>query len=61
MQLQHLQRLSVIQKHFGSVARGVSTMAKLDINSKYKMPSGHEIPVLGYGVYQTLADVKFVH
>jgi hypothetical protein len=24
-----------------------------DINSKYKLNSGHEIPILGYGVYQT--------
>lgn len=24
-----------------------------DINTKYKLNSGHEIPVLGYGVYQT--------
>jgi diketogulonate reductase-like aldo/keto reductase len=29
----------------------------LTINSKYRMPSGYEIPVLGYGVYQTPADV----
>ncbi|KAI8932463.1 hypothetical protein NX059_010648 [Plenodomus lindquistii] len=33
------------------------TMAKLTINTKYRMPSGYEIPVLGYGVYQTPADV----
>ncbi|MCJ1257731.1 hypothetical protein MMC24_005557 [Lignoscripta atroalba] len=32
-------------------------MAKLDINSKYKMLSGYDIPVLGYGVYQTPAEV----
>ncbi|KAF2186663.1 2,5-diketo-D-gluconic acid reductase A [Zopfia rhizophila CBS 207.26] len=32
-------------------------MAKLNINSKYRMPSGYEIPVLGYGVYQTPADI----
>ncbi|MCJ1485010.1 hypothetical protein MMC06_005183 [Schaereria dolodes] len=32
-------------------------MAKLDINSKLRMLSGYEIPVLGYGVYQTPADV----
>jgi diketogulonate reductase-like aldo/keto reductase len=32
-------------------------MAPLTINSKYRMNSGHEIPVLGYGVYQTPADV----
>ncbi|KAJ9636391.1 hypothetical protein H2199_008066 [Coniosporium tulheliwenetii] len=32
-------------------------MAKLDINSKYRMNSGYDIPVLGYGVYQTPADI----
>ncbi|CBX91295.1 similar to aldo-keto reductase [Plenodomus lingam JN3] len=32
-------------------------MAKLTIDSKYRMPSGYEIPVLGYGVYQTPADI----
>ena len=29
----------------------------LAINSKYRLNSGHQIPVLGYGVYQTPADV----
>jgi diketogulonate reductase-like aldo/keto reductase len=32
-------------------------MASLSINSKYRMNSGYEIPALGYGVYQTPADV----
>ncbi|EON67237.1 hypothetical protein W97_06490 [Coniosporium apollinis CBS 100218] len=32
-------------------------MAKLDINSKYRMNSGYEIPILGYGIYQTPADI----
>lgn len=32
-------------------------MAPLTITSKYKMNSGFEIPVLGYGVYQTPADI----
>ena len=32
-------------------------MASLTINSKYTLPSGYEIPVLGYGVYQTPADI----
>ncbi|KAL2041959.1 hypothetical protein N7G274_005147 [Stereocaulon virgatum] len=32
-------------------------MATLNINSKYKMLSGHEIPLLGFGVYQTPANV----
>ncbi|KAF2013941.1 aldo-keto reductase-like protein [Aaosphaeria arxii CBS 175.79] len=32
-------------------------MSKLTINTKYRMPSGHEIPALGYGVYQTPAAI----
>ncbi|TAQ84936.1 hypothetical protein B7494_g6742 [Chlorociboria aeruginascens] len=28
-------------------------MASLTINSKFRMNSGYEIPILGYGVYQT--------
>ncbi|KAL7777816.1 hypothetical protein CFE70_004487 [Pyrenophora teres f. teres 0-1] len=32
-------------------------MAGLTIKSQYAMPSGYKIPVLGYGVYQTPADV----
>ncbi|KAF2644542.1 Aldo/keto reductase [Massarina eburnea CBS 473.64] len=32
-------------------------MAKLTLESKYPLNSGYEIPVLGYGVYQTPADV----
>jgi hypothetical protein len=32
-------------------------MAGLTIDSKYSMASGYEIPILGYGVYQTPADV----
>lgn len=32
-------------------------MANLTINTKYRMPSGYEIPVLGYGVYQTPANI----
>ncbi|KAF1954937.1 Aldo/keto reductase [Byssothecium circinans] len=32
-------------------------MAKLTLESKYKLNSGYEIPVLGYGVYQTPANV----
>ena len=34
-----------------------ATMAGLSINSQYSMPSGYMIPVLGYGVYQTPADI----
>jgi diketogulonate reductase-like aldo/keto reductase len=32
-------------------------MSSLHINSTYRMNSGYDIPVLGYGVYQTPADV----
>ncbi|KAH9825701.1 2,5-diketo-D-gluconic acid reductase A [Teratosphaeria destructans] len=32
-------------------------MAKFDINSKAKLASGYEIPLLGFGVYQTPADI----
>jgi diketogulonate reductase-like aldo/keto reductase len=32
-------------------------MSSLSITSKYRLNSGHTIPVLGYGVYQTPADV----
>ena len=36
--------------------RASTTMAmKLDINTKFKLNSGYEIPALGYGVYQTPA------
>ncbi|KXT08121.1 hypothetical protein AC579_21 [Pseudocercospora musae] len=35
----------------------IPAMAKLDISTKVKLLSGHEIPMLGYGVYQTPADV----
>jgi len=33
-------------------------MAKLDINSKIKLPSGYDLPRLGYGVYQTPPDIS---
>jgi diketogulonate reductase-like aldo/keto reductase len=32
-------------------------MAGLTLQSTYKLPSGYDIPVLGYGVYQTPADI----
>ena len=32
-------------------------MSNLTIESKYTLNSGHQIPVLGFGVYQTPADV----
>lgn len=44
-------RLSILRAHIQK--RGFASspsMATLNINSKYKMLSGYEIPVLGYGV-----------
>lgn len=41
---------SVSQRLFST---SLAKMAKLDINSKLRMNSGYEIPMLGYGVYQT--------
>lgn len=38
-----------------SFTASVAAMASFDINSKIKLPSGYEIPRLGYGVYQTPA------
>ncbi|KAF2737747.1 2,5-diketo-D-gluconic acid reductase A [Polyplosphaeria fusca] len=32
-------------------------MSQITLESKYHMPSGYEIPVLGYGVYQTPANI----
>jgi len=32
-------------------------MTKLSLNSTLRMPSGYEIPILGYGVYQTPANI----
>ena len=51
--MKSFSRLSQTSKHL-SVQKCFSTgrhdMAKLDINTKYKMLSGYEIPLLGYGV-----------
>ncbi len=46
--LHHLHRQLTQRRGF------VSKMADLNINSKYKMLSGHEIPILGYGVCKTV-------
>ena len=44
----HLRTLSQpLQRHFSISA---AAMTKFDINTKYRMNSGYEIPVLGYGV-----------
>lgn len=51
-------RLSHLHRQFTQSRGFTSTkMADLNINSKYKMLSGYDIPALGYGVYQTPADV----
>lgn len=55
-------RLSQVQNHLSqsqirSFHPTTATMAKLDMNTKIKLPSGQEIYQLGYGVYQTPADV----
>jgi diketogulonate reductase-like aldo/keto reductase len=62
-----LSRLIHLRAHFpipdAPVVRRITTtsslpvanMSTLSINSKYRMPSGYEIPSLGYGVYQTPA------
>ncbi|OJD40462.1 alcohol dehydrogenase [Diplodia corticola] len=57
-----LRRLLTLQKHLGTLSnRGFATTAKmatngeLNIDSKYQLNSGYEIPALGFGVYQTPA------
>lgn len=55
-------RLSQISHSFPNVPPIPRTMAtsiptQFDINTSYKLNSGHSIPILGYGVYQTPADV----
>lgn len=50
--------LSQLHRQFTqSRAFASSKMANLNIDSKYRMLSGYDIPALGYGVYQTPADV----
>lgn len=62
-----LSRLIHLRAHFpipdAPVVRNIATtsflpvanMSTLSIDTKYRMPSGYEIPALGYGVYQTPA------
>lgn len=56
-----LSRLASIQHQFTVSQQLFHTsshnMAKLSLTSTLRMPSGYDIPVLGYGVYQTPADV----
>lgn len=60
MSLRALKRLSATLQalHPTSLRAQQRTMTTsipetFDINTKYKLNSGYEIPVLGYGVYQT--------
>ena len=55
-----VSRLGLISKQVRSntQTRGFAQMTNnMDINTKRKMLSGHSIPVLGYGVYQTPANI----
>ena len=49
-----------LHRHF-TQSRSVTstTMADLNINSKYKMLSGYDIPALGYGVSRLLSYIYF--
>jgi len=52
--------LSLSKQFLPTQTRSLNTMMsakKLDIHSTVRMKSGYEIPVLGYGVYQTPAEV----
>ena len=48
--VRHLSTSSSVREQYMGMASKMASSAKLDIHSKYKMNSGHEIPVLGYGV-----------
>jgi hypothetical protein len=55
------RRATNILNHFTNPPRTFTTtpptMAPLTINSTVRMNSGYEIPLLGFGVYQTPMDV----
>ncbi|TIA28177.1 Aldo/keto reductase [Aureobasidium pullulans] len=53
-QLLHHFTSSTASRNFSS---STLTMGKFDINSTVRMNSGYDIPLLGYGVYQTPMDV----
>ena len=66
--MQSIRRLSAVVTQLGHtpnqtehLARArfatMSSTDRLTIESRYRMNSGYEIPVLGYGVYQTPADI----
>jgi len=48
-----LRKVAPVITHKRAMASQIP--AKFDINTTYRMNSGHKIPVLGYGVYQTPA------
>lgn len=58
-----LEKLTYLRTHFQAPNlfhckyTSFRAMAQLTINSRYRMRSGYEIPVLGFGVYQTPADI----
>ena len=53
-------RVNHLYRHCTQPSRFVSTkMADLNINSKYKMLSGYDIPALGYGVSRLLFYISF--
>lgn len=61
-----VQRARLLQNHLKSnissrsFAITTSTMAKLDINTKIRMNSGHDIPMLGYGKSDRKDVLSFV-
>ena len=54
-------RVNHLYRHFAQPRRFASTkMADLNIDTKYKMLSGHDIPALGYGVSRLHFYVVFL-
>ena len=51
-------RVFAAKRPFATFSTTANKMSNnFTINSKYTLNSGHQIPILGYGVYQTSADV----
>lgn len=48
--VRHFSTSSSVREQYMGMASKMASSAKLDIHLKYKMNSGYEIPVLGYGV-----------
>lgn len=62
--MQARARLASVQRQLASQVRFLSATTHrmsqttpLTIESTYRMSSGYEIPILGYGVYQTPSNV----